>query len=301
MPQRERSIVNSTILERIGVSQKVVNSWHRAGLKISYPMRKLQHFYLSEDGEAFVENGDKYLIPFSKRETSLYTNHPEVFIKDFLKNVRLYVRFMNWIHGLQPKAVLLETKEKFTSLLVLLYLFQRAMDYHYYHFDRYLAYQNYPDTPVGFWWDRLKNLSQRLSHIMHQDENIVFLNLLGRDKKTMVQCKNFLSRKNVVDLLKILKNIKFFEDAQEKEVKAIVDTKTQENVLFRTAVPIWSALMDMLKAYPELIKPKFRVRLPSIREGNPLIMTRVILSPEGLNYFQSSIAGLFTKEVMRWV
>jgi len=71
------------------------------------------NFYLSEDGEAFVENGDKYLIPVSKRETSLYTDHPEVFTKDFLKNVRLYIRFMNWIHGLQSRAVLLEMKEKF--------------------------------------------------------------------------------------------------------------------------------------------------------------------------------------------
>ncbi len=293
--------MNSTILERIGVFQKEVNKWRRMGLKISYPMKKLQHYYLSEDGEAFVENGDKYVIPLSKREKSLYTNHPEVFTKDFLKNVRLYVRFMNWIHRLQSRAVLLETKEKFTSLLVLLYLFQRAMDHHYYHFDRYLAYQNYPDTPVGFWWDQLKNFSQRLSHVMHQDENIVFLNLLGRNKKTIAVCKNFLSQISFTDLLTVLRNIKIFEEAQEKEVKAIVDTKSQENILFRTAIPIWSALMDILKDYPELIKPQFRSRLPSIREGNPLIMIREILSPEGLNYFESSITELFAKEVMRWV
>lgn len=301
MSQREKFTVNSTILERIGVSQKEVNKWRRMGLKISYPMKKLQHYYLSEDGEAFVENGDKYVIPFSKRETSLYTKHPEIFTKDFLKNVRLYVRFMNWIHGLQPRGIFVEAKETFTFLLVLLYLFQCAMDHHYYHFDRYLAYQNYSDTPVGFWWNRLRNFSKKLSQKIHHDENVVFLNLLGRDKKTMELCRNFLSRKNLADLLTVLKNIKIFEDAQEKEVKAIVDTKTQENILFRTAVPIWGSLMDILKDYPELIKPQFRSRLPSIREGNPLIMTRVILSPEGLPYFQSSITGWFRKEVTRWV
>lgn len=289
------------ILERIGVSQKEVNKWRRMGLKISYPMRKLQRFYLSEDGEAFVENGDKYVIPLSKRETSLYIKHPEVFTKDFLKNVRLYVRFMNWIHGLEPKCIFIEAKEKFTCLLALLYLFQLAMDHHYYHFDRYLAYQNYPDTPVGFWWNRLKKFSKKLSQKTHQDENVVFLNLLGRDKKTIAVCKNFLSQKSFTYLLTVLKNIKIFEDAQEKEVKAIVDTKTQENILFRTAIPIWSALMDILKAKPELIKSQFRFRMPFILEGNSLIMTREILSPEGLNYFQSSISGLFTKEVMRWV
>ena len=177
--------MSNTILQKIGVSNKVVESWIKKGLIITYPMIKNKKYYRSEDGEVFIENGDKYVPHLSKKETRLYIESPGQFKTNFLKNVRLYVTFINWLHRLQKKMNVLNPREYFSALLSILYLFQRGMDYHYYHFDRYLAYQNYPDTPVGFWWNKLKNLSGKIARQKRLNENELFLNLLSNDKNTI--------------------------------------------------------------------------------------------------------------------
>ena len=263
-------------------------------------MIKNKEYYVSEDGFAIVENGDKYVIPLSKKEIALYTNNPGIFRRDLLKNVKFYVAFINWLHTLQPETKSLGQRERFASLLSILYLFQRGMDHHYYHFDRYLAYQNYPDTPVGYWWDKLKKICKEISVKEKNDENVVLLHLLSHDKESKI-LKKYLSKKQQSELVKILKNIEIFEEAQENEVKKVTDFKVKENVFFHTAIPIWNDLMDLLKKYPELFKPDFQSKIIEVTEGHPLIVTRLILSPEGLNYLQPGIFKIFEKEIKRWV
>ena len=300
MQRKEKFGMTNTILEKIGITDSVVQSWLKKGLKITYPMLKNEKYYESEDGFAFVENGDKYVIPLSKKEIALYTKHPEIFKKDFLKNVKFYVTYINWLHKLRPKTKLFEKRKKVISLLLILYLFQRGMDHHYYHFDRYLAYQNYPDTPVGFWWDKLKKICKELSVKEKGDENIALLHLLSNDSESK-NLKSLLNHKQQTELAEILKNIKIFEDAQENEVKKVTDFKAKENILFRTAIPIWNDLMDLLKKYPRILKPEHQSRISEIIEGHPLIITRLILSPEGLHYFQPDILKIFEKEIKRWI
>ncbi len=300
MQREEKLEMSDTILQKIGISDKIVQFWLKKGLKISYPMLQNKKYYRSEDGFAFVENGDKYVVFLSKKEKDLYTKYPEIFKKDFLSNIKFYIRFINWLHSLQPKTDFLDPGQKFTSLLLILYLFQRGMDYHYYHFDRYLAYQNYPDTPVGYWWDRFKKFCKAISEREKVDENVILLHLLTNDKESK-KLKGFLNDKQQEILKQVLKNIKIFEDAQKSEVKQIKDLKMKEDILFRTAIPIWNTLMELLKKYPDLLKSECQSKIPKITEGHPLIITRLILSPEGLNYFQQDIFNMFENEIKRWI
>lgn len=300
MQRKEKSEMNDTILQKIGITDEIVHAWLKKGLKISYPMLKNNKYYKSEDGLSFVENGDKYVVFLSKKEKDLYTKHPEIFKKDFLKNVRFYVKFINWLHNHQSQTDYFKSEQKFTSLLLILYLFQRGMDYHYYHFDRYLAYQNYPDTPVGFWWNKLKKLCKAISKKEELDENIILLHLLTNDKESG-KLKRFLNNKQQAILKHVLKNMKIFENAQENEVRLVKDFKAKEDILFRTAIPIWNTLMELLKKYPDLLKPKYQSKIPEIIEGHPLIMIRLILSPEGLNYLQQDVFNMFEDEIKRWI
>ena len=264
-------------------------------------MIKNKKYYRSEDGLVFIENGDKYVPHLSKKEVHLYTKSPEKFKTNFLKNVRFYVTFINWLHKLQKKTNFLNPREYFSALLSILYLFQRGMDYHYYHFDRYLAYQNYSDTPVGFWWNKLKNLTGKIARKKGVNENELFLNLLSNDKNTIKLCQQSLDKKSKLSLRKGLKNIGIFQSAQKKEVELIIDFKTKENTLFRTVVPIWNELMELLKNHQEFVKKESRSEIPKIISAHPIIMTRVILSPKGLQYFQSDIVRAFEDEIKRWI
>lgn len=292
--------MNKTILLKVGVSDSTVEGWLKKGLRITYPMVKNDHYYKSEDGVPFIENGDKYLIPLSREELNVYTNNPENFRKDFLTNCRFYVTFVNWIYQLTPKTNSLRDQDKFASLLVLLYLFQRSMDYHYYHFDRYLAYQNYPNTPVGYWWSKLKFFADKMAKINNIDSNEVFLKLLSNDQTLIRQNDTIFSKSGYSKLQVTLQNIKIFEEAQEAEVKIVTDIHARENIFFRTAIPLWSAIVQLLKKNNDLMKPQYHSKISTIIEGHPLVMTRVILSPVGLSYFQPGITELVTKEVMRW-
>lgn len=292
--------MSNTILQKIGITDKDVQSWLKKGIKISYPMLQNKKYYKSEDGLAFVENGDKFVVLLSKKENDLYTKHPEIFKRDFLRNEKFYIKFINWLHNLQHKTNSLEPEDKFISLLLILYLFQRAMDYHYYHFDRYLAYQNYPDTPVGYWWNKLKDICKEISKKEKENENTILLHLLSKDKESR-KLTGFLTDEKKKQLKKILLNIKIFEDAQESEVKQIKDLKAKEDILFRTAIPIWNMLMDLIKKYPDLLKSEYQSKISQITEGHPLIVTRLILSPEGLNYLRSDFKEIFEKEMKRWI
>ena len=174
------------------------------------------------------------------------------------------------------------------------------MDYHYYHFDRYLVYQNYPDTPVGYWWKKLKEICKIITKKEKMNENIILLHLLSNDRESK-NLKSFLNHKQQTELVEIFKNIKIFEDAQENEIKFVTDFKAKENIFFRTAIPIWNDLTELLKKYPELIKLEYKSKISEITEGHPLIIIRLILSPEGLNYFHPEIFKIFEKEIKKWI
>ena len=45
----------------------------------------LSGVYRLDDGEIFIENGDKFVPPLSKEETRIYKRHSEKFREDFLK------------------------------------------------------------------------------------------------------------------------------------------------------------------------------------------------------------------------
>lgn len=283
--------MGNTVLQQIGITNRVVDSWLKKGLKISYPMLKNKKYYKSEDGFAFVENGDKYVIPLSKKEVALYIKSPLLLKNNFLKNLQLYIDFIDWLHIIRPKTDSLVPKEKFVSLLSILYLFQRAMDHHYFHFDRYLVYQNYPETPVGFWWNKLKKICK---------DNVTLLHLLANDRESK-KLKKALKKKQLQEVDQTLTNIKIFESAQKIEIEKVTDFKSKENRLFRTAIPIWNSLIDLLTRYPYLLKTDFRNKLTEITQGHPLIITRLILSPEGLKYFQPEILTMFEREIKRWI
>ncbi|MDO8658630.1 MAG: hypothetical protein Q7K55_07840 [Candidatus Levybacteria bacterium] len=292
---------NKTVLQEIGVSKAIVQDWLNKGLIITYPIKINSHYFQSEDGKAFIENADKYVPLLSKKEKTLYKKNPKAFRDDFLKNARFYVQFINWISKITSKTQSLPKNKRFISLLSLLYLFQRGMDYHYFHFDRYLAYQNYPNTPVGYWWKKLRKISFSVSPKIKIDKNIVFLNLLSLDKKILETCKDVLIKEEYANLEEILKNIKIFEDVQDKEIKTITDFETKENTFFRTVIPIWENIKNMLIEYPELVKDKNHTKLKKILEEYPIVAIRHILIPSGLQNFREDIFLEFIAEITRWL
>jgi len=296
---------NKTVLEKIGITQKVVKEWKRKGLKITYPMKERKNFFRSKDGKIWVETADKFLVPLSKKEIALYKRNPQKFREDFLKNLKIFKEFLDWLYFQTKKAQkILKKEEKIPGFLSLLYLFMSAVDHHYYHFDRYLSYENYPQTPVGFWWQKLKKLFEKAKKEKVSSRKIPedFLKLLAEDKKVIKEIKKKLSKKEQKELQKALRAIKIFEKIQQEEVEVLMDIKGKRvNICFRTVLPIWKNLLEAIEEFPHGVKKEFLAKVKKILKGNPVYGTRKILCLSGLNLFKKEIISEFKKEIQRWL
>jgi hypothetical protein len=297
---------DKTILEKIGISDGVVKEWKKRGLKITYPMRPKKKFFKSHDGKLFTETADNFVIPLTEKETKLYIRYPRKFKQDFLlKNIRIYAQFYDFLFSLilNKKVEKLEPRKRVIAFLSLLYLFQLTMDHHYYHFDRYLVYQDYPKTPVGYWWKKLKDfyfqVYKRKFSGKKPPEN--FLKLLAGDRKILYEFQKSLSKKKFKELRETLKAIKIFENTQQDEAKVAFDLKTGENIAIRTGFPMWNKLYSAIKQSPDVIKKEYFSKVKKIMEGNPIFGTRKLLISSGLKCFDKEIFNQFEKEIKRWL
>lgn len=295
---------NETVLEKLGITNQIVVDWKERGLKIRFPMKARRSFLKSKDGIVFVESADKFVPPLTKKESLLYSQQPDKFKEDFLKNVRFYFKFHTFVYEKSKDIVRLNTsEEKFAATLSLMYLFLSAMDYHYYHFDRYLAYEDYPSTPLGYWWSKLGKIYFKVfkEKVSRTKPSPNFLKVLSRDVQTFNIFKQSLTKKEFQDFTKTLEVIKIFEDAQEEEIKIISGYPAKEDLLLKTGFGIWNIICDLIKKYPKNIQEKNYFQILKLIAGHPIISTRILLLPSSLKYFTENILVEFKKEIDRWI
>jgi len=294
---------DKTVLEKIGITNEIVKNWEKENLKIAYPMKKRKEFFKSDDGIVFIEGADKFVPPLTKKETLIYTKDPRRFKKDFFKNANLFKKFLNFLFRYQKRVKKLKSKDKIPVLLSLIYLFHSAMDFHYFHWDRYLVYENYPSTPVGFWLAKLKDFYFKVKkekvYKLHPPED--FLKLLSLDKEIFNEFKENLNKKEFRKFQIILKAIKIFEEVQQKEIDFFLDYKEKKHLFFKTILPMWSQFEKAVKEYPETIKKNKIVKLKKTLTLHPLIGTREIFYPTASTYFNKEIFFQFQKEIKRWL
>lgn len=290
-----------TVLEKIGIPNKEVNQWKSAGLKISYPMKAQSSFLRSMDG-FFVYAADRFVPPLSKREIEEYIKNPSKFRKVFLKNLRFYTKFYESLFPLIRKTEKLKNSEKTAALLSLLHLFQSAMDHHYYHYDRYLAYENYPQTPVGYWWKKLKILytkatGKKFSRLKPSKD---FLSLLSQDPEILKMFKKKLSKNDFIELKRVLKIIKMFERTQEDESRIFYGTHLKESKLLMTGFTIWNNLCDTIRNNPDVLKKRHISNIEEIMKCHPIVGIRKLLHV-GLKYFDKEVISQFETEIKKWL
>lgn len=295
---------NKSILDKIGITSQIVRDWENKGIKITYPMKARKNYFKSQDGEVFVGSADKYLLPLTKKETELYTKHPEKFRDDFIKNVTLYFQFHIFLFNKSQQIKKIDSSQgKLSSVLALMYLFLSAMDHHYYHFDRYLVYEDYPNTPVGYWWDKFKKYYSKVFNekISKRQPTENFLKLLSEDKKILNEFKRRLTKNEYQGLSQTLKVINIFENTQEIEARIVSGYPAKEDLLLKTGFGIWNQICDLIRVYPENIQKKSYSKMLKLIEGHPITSTRILLLPSSLKTFKNEIFSEFTREMRRWL
>lgn len=294
---------SKTILAKIGIIDKIVTNWKKKGLKISYPMRKQKRFFKSDDGVIFVEGADKYILHLTRKEVNVYIRNPKKFEEDFFKNARLFRDFLNFIYKYQKRLKKLKSEERMPALLSLVYLFHRAMDHHYFHWDRYLVYEDYSQTPVGYWLEKLKDFyfkvkKEKVSKLHLPEE---FLKLLLLDKRILNEFKEKLNKKDFNEFKRVLQSIKYFEKIQQNEISFFLDYERKQLLFFKVILPIWGEFEKQIEKHPAIIKKRKFFEIKKIINFHPLLATRKIFYPTASRYFGKRIISGFKKEIKRWL
>ena len=177
------------------------------------------------------------------------------------------------------------------------------MDHHYYHFDRYLAYEDYSQTPVGFWWAKLKQYYYKIFNekVSKTKPTGNFLKLLSRNVEVLDQFKKNLSKTDYKELLRTLEVIKIFEDTQERGAKIISGYPAKEDFVLKTGFCIWNQIYGFIKDNPNAVKKEYYKSIVKIIKSHPVTSTRTLLLQTNLNKFNEEIYLSFKKEINRWM
>lgn len=232
----------------------------------------------------------------------LHCQKPEKLRRNLIANLKLYIKFCFELKKQLPKIKILPKDKKIVSLITLLFLFQSAMDNHYYHFDYPLDLEEYPKSPLGFHYLRIKRIILKLAGRGGSDDQQAWadkrlLMLLSKKGTEVIRdLRPHLNKKTLDEMLKSYHAIQTFIKLQQEEERLFYG-KNKKGPIFTTGLAIWAAIKKTVRANHGYFKDK--TKLLSILNGDPIYGTRKILT--GMeNFLARSIVVVIRKELQAW-
>ncbi len=245
---------------------------------------------------------DEFVPPLSHKEFRTHCNNPSRFRRDFLANIRLYRHFCTELIKQTRSLKKLPTEKRLATSLTLLFLFQSAMDYHYYRYDYLLDLEEYPKSPLGWHYLRLKHLVGEVGSARgkYPDEawtNEQLLVLLGKKASVTIQelSKN-LTKGQIKTLKDSYQAIQMFLRVQQEEEKLFYG-KNQKGPILTAGYAIWQSLQEA--AFRLNTLGTKRGQLLTILNGDPIYGTRYILIHRN-NLFPVRIVRRVQNNLRQW-
>ncbi|MBI2621480.1 MAG: hypothetical protein HYW63_02420 [Candidatus Levybacteria bacterium] len=244
---------------------------------------------------------DEFVPPLTNQEFQKYILSASDFRKDFLRNLNLYISFCSQIKRVVSKVNVLDHHEEVTALVALFYLFQSAMDHHYYHYDYFLDLEEYPKSPLGWHFLRMKKILTKVSPRLKKDNSWVekeILHLLSRKgEKTITNLKPHTTSSELKQINESYKAVQIFLKVQQEEEKLFVGNNFNSPV-FKAGYGLWDGLGKAVKKTDNKYF-KDKKGLLKILDGDPIWGTRKILV-DRKDYIASPILNLIQDEIIAW-
>lgn len=149
-----------TVLSQCGLADSTVRSYLARGLTILPEMCPVDNPMRSSAPDWWVYAVDDFTPPLTKSETARYIARPAELGHDLMANLDLFSELCEQLLLSMDQAPKLAPGHlQAAAYLSVLRIFQSAMDYHYYRFDRHFDYHDYLGSPVGYHWSRLARLT----------------------------------------------------------------------------------------------------------------------------------------------
>lgn len=314
-----------TVLEKCGITNQIISKLKTNGLFVPKKMKVAKKILKSTSEFWIYYTGDKFTPPLSKKERLDYISKPEKFYIDLLRGVKFFVKVNGILYNAFKNAKKnLRKEELVAALLAVQRIWHASIDYNYFKYDRHLEYDKYKESPVGYYWLRLRKLCLLAAKNSQNEDKELWakekmLNLLagyGVIKKSNKMNKgskeayneirnNLKSTNQIRELHKLVEGLKIFSRAQEDEAK-IFNSKIANQKISSVdfILCLWDYLIVHLKRNPKLMRPRNIRFVMNLGKAQDLPSKAIAIrkfSHKGEVFFSPKIRRLYSDELKRWL
>jgi len=313
-----------TVLEKCGITKRIINGLVKKGLFVPKKVRPVKKPIRSPGEKWVYEIADKFTPPLTKQEREFYIRNPRIFCEHLIRGTKFLIKTCELLYDVSNIAKELPPKEAIAALLVVQRIFHAAYDYNYQKYDRHLEYHDYKESPVGYYWQKLKRLCllAALKAKVSNPKELATQKMLelisgygiiiksSKSKKRAQEAYKFLvsnlkNKRLTQELNSLVKIFKEFSIAQEKECNIFYSGLPPKNIgLIEVGLHYWSYLKSFIKENPNLIKAEYRNKINKWfkHEDLPLIIigTRDFVQVDA-EPFVDEVQNLYKEELQRWM
>lgn len=155
---------SETVLSSCGVSEKTINSFKERGFIVPEKIEPVEEPLRSPSEEWFYLIADRFTPPLSKTEREVYKDFPHAFCRKIVEAIDFLSEIGNTLINTLEEAKKergrgqFGDKEAVAAVFSILKIFHGSLDNNYLKYDRHLEYHEHERSPVGYHWQRFKNL-----------------------------------------------------------------------------------------------------------------------------------------------
>jgi hypothetical protein len=148
-----------SVLEKIGITDDIIEQLKKEGLMVPRKIRAFKKVFRTPGEEWVYYAADRFTPPLSRKEKAYYLRNPEKFCETLIERLLFFSKVSGLLFEFLEKIDhRLRNEEAAVAYFSILYIFHACGDYNYYKYDRQFEYEQYEESVVGYFYQKLKNL-----------------------------------------------------------------------------------------------------------------------------------------------
>lgn len=148
-----------TVLEKCGINAALIKFFKAKGLSVKKRITPFPSFMRSPSEEWFSSITDRFTPPLEPSEKKAMIANPYIFSHKVAEGATLLSEISGVLHeALSICKKKLSGGEAIAALLSINHIFISCLHLNYLKFDRHLEYHDYPESPVGHYWQKFNAL-----------------------------------------------------------------------------------------------------------------------------------------------
>lgn len=312
--------MEKTVLEKCGITNGIIKRLRKGGLIVPPKVKPFRKYLVSPSEDWFSYVADQFAFPLSVKERKFYIQNPSEFCKDLIRNTKFFVKTTGILYDAFKKTKGLRREEALAAKLAIIRIFHACIESTHLKYDRHMEYHQYKKSPVGFYWNRLRELCLLAARnakvpdeeMWAKEKMLQIISGYGIIKKSarskrlakeaLNEVRSNLKEKQRKELKKLFKIFKLFLVTHDKEYKIFYSPipKKKLNAL-EAFFEMFEGLKEAILKEEDLIKKGYKKKVRKIlSEKNPILASKLLMH-KSEHFLIPRIEKLYIEELERWI